>query len=67
MARRHVDSDDRIKAIAADLREYMKGELDAHGYTGDDDARETVIGADMELNAQGMDVWLHRLRKKGEI
>jgi glyoxylase-like metal-dependent hydrolase (beta-lactamase superfamily II) len=67
IARRHVDSDDRVAAIGAHMRDYMKGELDAHGYAGDDDSRESVLGGDMDLNAQGLDVWLHRLRKNGEI
>jgi glyoxylase-like metal-dependent hydrolase (beta-lactamase superfamily II) len=67
IARRHVDSDDRVAAMGAAMREFMRGELAAHGYAGDDDTREAVLGADMDLNAQGLDVWLHRLRKNGEI
>lgn len=67
IAKRHVDSDDRTAAMAAAIRAYMKDELDAHGFTGDDDVREAVLGPDIDLNAQGLDVWLNRLRKNGEI
>lgn len=67
IARRHVDTEPRAPAIATALREYIDAELDAHGYDGDAEARAVVVDADMQLNAQGLDVWLHRLRKNGEI
>lgn len=67
IARRSVDADNRETVIFEALRDYIYAELDDHGYDGDDDARKVLIDPDLQLNAQGLDVWLHRLRKKGDI
>lgn len=67
IARDNVDAPARPAAIFNALREYINDELDAHGYDGDAQARAVVVDPDLQLNAQGLDVWLQRLRKNGEI
>ncbi len=67
VAKKHVASTDRASAIAKGLRGFVYEELAQHGFTGDDAQREAILGPDLDLNAQGLDVWLHRLRKNGEI
>jgi hypothetical protein len=34
--------------------------LDRHGYAGDLACRHELLDADVELNTQGLDVWLNR-------
>lgn len=67
IAKRHVETDNRAMAIARDLGAYIFRELEQHGFSDDANKREAIVGADIGLNAQGLDVWLHRLRKKGQI
>ena len=63
IAQRHADSSERVTAIASAMRSYLHAELDEHGYDGDADARDAVLAGDIELNAQGLDVWLARLAR----
>jgi glyoxylase-like metal-dependent hydrolase (beta-lactamase superfamily II) len=67
IAKGHVEKSNRAMAIARDLRVYIFRELKAHGVGSGVGKREAVVGADIDLNAQGLDVWLHRLRKLGQI
>jgi glyoxylase-like metal-dependent hydrolase (beta-lactamase superfamily II) len=55
--RRHPD---RHRALADGLRGIYRRSLRALGSTLDDDAIDTVLALDIELNAQGMGVWLDR-------
>lgn len=55
--RRHPD---RHSALAEGLRGIYRRSLRALGSTLDDDAIDTVLALDIELNAQGMGVWLDR-------
>jgi hypothetical protein len=40
--------------------EHLSVRLDAHGYTGDTALRHELLDADVDLNTQGLDVWLNR-------
>jgi glyoxylase-like metal-dependent hydrolase (beta-lactamase superfamily II) len=50
--------DDAGDSIEARLREYMYRRLDDHGCDTDPKWRESVVGDDIRLNAQGLRVWL---------
>ncbi|MFK7885505.1 MAG: MBL fold metallo-hydrolase [Gammaproteobacteria bacterium] len=67
IAKAHVETSNRAMAIARDMRNYLFRELKQHGVKDGVGQREAVVGSDIDLNAQGLDVWLHRLRKLGEI
>ncbi|KPK58696.1 MAG: MBL fold metallo-hydrolase [Gammaproteobacteria bacterium SG8_31] len=47
-------------ALEEALRQYMYARLDAHGCDGDPHWRESIVGDDIRLNAQGLAVWLAR-------
>ena len=56
-AQRHA----RIKAA---LTDFYTARLAAHGWRGDGAALREVIGMDIELNAQGLGVWLDGLKRR---
>jgi hypothetical protein len=60
IARRHADAADRAQRIRADMFEYFSARLDAHGYPGDLARRHALLDDDVDLNAQGLEVWLAR-------
>ena len=55
---------DRKARIEERLFAYLDTELTEHGVTLDTEARRAVLDGDMDLNAQGLDVWLARLAKQ---
>jgi len=59
----HRSDADPEPAICRDLTEWTFRRLDAHGFDPDPARREHLIHLDMELNAQGLTVWLKRLTK----
>jgi len=60
MAREHEHDDNRSAALRASLLDYYEQRLSEHGYPGDRDSIQSVLGVDVDLNAQGLEVWLHR-------
>jgi glyoxylase-like metal-dependent hydrolase (beta-lactamase superfamily II) len=60
MARRHAQAADRAQRIRADMFEYFSARLDAHGYEGGPAQRHALLDDDVDLNAQGLEVWLAR-------
>ena len=60
MARQHEHEDDRCAALRESLRDYYAEQLEEHGYVGDREMMREVLGIDIELNAQGLEVWLKR-------
>jgi hypothetical protein len=40
--------------------EYFVTRLTEHGYNGDREMMYEVLSIDVELNSQGLDVWLNR-------
>ena len=57
---------DRLAALRQRMFEYLAGRLVAHGFGGDRDTMQEIIGIDVELNAQGLSVWLDRRKKQSQ-
>jgi glyoxylase-like metal-dependent hydrolase (beta-lactamase superfamily II) len=51
---------DRQQALEDGMFEYMCGRLEKHGFKGDRDAMWSIMQIDVQLNAQGLGVWLDR-------
>jgi hypothetical protein len=60
MARRHATAGDRARRIREDMFGHFSRRLDAHGYAGDLALRHALIDEDVNLNTQGLEVWLGR-------
>ena len=60
MGRRHASATDRSERIRADMFDHFSRRLDAHGYRGDLARRHAFIDEDVNLNTQGLEVWLSR-------
>lgn len=60
IARRHATAPDRAQRIREDMFAWFSARLDDHGYTGDLATLHGLIDADVDLNAQGLEVWLSR-------
>jgi glyoxylase-like metal-dependent hydrolase (beta-lactamase superfamily II) len=60
MGRRHASAADRSERIRADMFDHFSRRLDAHGYRGDLARRHAFIDEDVNLNTQGLEVWLDR-------
>jgi glyoxylase-like metal-dependent hydrolase (beta-lactamase superfamily II) len=63
MAQQHEHDDNRQQALRASLFEYYVEQLDDHGYKGGREAVAAVMSIDVELNAQGLEVWLGRRKR----
>ena len=60
IARRHVDAPDPVLQMRVDMFDYFNARLDAHGYTGAAARRHEFLDEDVNLNTQGLEVWLNR-------
>jgi glyoxylase-like metal-dependent hydrolase (beta-lactamase superfamily II) len=60
MARRHAAAPERALRIRTEMFDYFSRRLDAHGYAGDLARRHDFIDEDVNLNTQGLEVWLSR-------
>ena len=60
MARKHQYDDNRTKSLQTSMFEYFVQKLREHGYTGDREMMRSVLDIDVDLNAQGLEVWLDR-------
>ena len=58
IALEHDGAPGRGARIRAGLRDYFEARLAEHGYDGGRAAVDAVLGMDVELNAQGLEVWL---------
>ncbi|HNP36073.1 MAG TPA: MBL fold metallo-hydrolase [Woeseiaceae bacterium] len=56
-------SEDRLQQLRRCIFGYLAERLAQHGYDGDEDAMWAVLSIDVDLNAQGLDVWLKRREK----
>ena len=63
IANEHEGDEDRSQALRRSLFEYYVEQLDEHGYQGDHEQVAAVMSIDVELNAQGLEVWLERRKK----
>jgi hypothetical protein len=61
IARRHAAAPDRSERIRRDMFDHFSRRLDEHGYAGDLATRHRLIDEDVNLNTQGLEVWLDRL------
>jgi len=60
IARKHAGDPDRHTRIMEDLAQLYISRVRAHGCTLDDAGIRDVLVMDIELNAQGLEVWLDR-------
>jgi len=60
MAREHQHEENRIESLRSSMFEYFVQRLSAHGYSGDREMMRAVLNIDVDLNSQGLDVWLER-------
>jgi glyoxylase-like metal-dependent hydrolase (beta-lactamase superfamily II) len=60
IAWRHAAADDRHARIVADLAELYTGLLRQHGCVRSEAEIRELLAVDIELNAQGLEVWLMR-------
>jgi glyoxylase-like metal-dependent hydrolase (beta-lactamase superfamily II) len=60
IARRHADAPDRTERIRGEMFGYFSRRLDEHGYTGDPATRHRLLDEDVNLNTQGLEVWLSK-------
>ena len=60
LARQHAGDEGRTAALQAGMFSLLCGWLDAHGYRGDLAERHRLLDDDVELNVQGLEVWLDR-------
>ena len=60
IAERHEHDEDRQQKLRDDLTDYYAAQLDDHGYAGGRETMREVLSIDIELNAQGLEVWLER-------
>jgi hypothetical protein len=63
IAEKHEHDDNRQQALRESLFEYYVEQLEEHGHDGDRDQVASVMGIDVELNAQGLEVWLERRKR----
>jgi len=64
IARRHHGKADRGALIRRGLQTWFDAALDRHGYTGDAAKRRALLEVDIELNSQGLEVWLDRSSRR---
>jgi glyoxylase-like metal-dependent hydrolase (beta-lactamase superfamily II) len=60
LGRRYADAPDRAQKLRHGLFAMMSAWLDAHGYPRGEDERHRLLDDDVELNCQGIEVWLDR-------
>ena len=60
IAREHAENDDRLAAMRKSLFEYYVRRLEQHGYAGGREMVRSVMHIDVDLNSQGLDVWLKK-------
>jgi glyoxylase-like metal-dependent hydrolase (beta-lactamase superfamily II) len=64
IARRHAHSQDRALGIRTELKALWVALARAHGVAAAEASVEAVLGADLELNTQGLVAWLERLARQ---
>ncbi len=57
---RHRDAPDRANKLRRGMFAMIASWLDAHGYPRDEGERHRLLDDDVELNSQGIEVWLDR-------
>lgn len=60
IARRHAGERERSARIRTDLFAYIAQRLERHGFRSSDATLQVLLATDVELNSQGLEVWLDR-------
>ena len=60
LARRYQQAPEREQRMREDMFEWLAAGLDAHGFDADPATRHRLLDPDIELNVQGLAVWLDR-------
>jgi glyoxylase-like metal-dependent hydrolase (beta-lactamase superfamily II) len=63
IALRHEHRDDRSHHIRQDIAQWLQSSVRAHGVTMEQKALDMRLQSDIDLNTQGLDVWLSRRHK----
>ena len=58
IAREHQNDENRVQSLRESLFEYFVQRLESHGYRGDREMMYSILNIDVDLNAQGLDVWM---------
>lgn len=64
IAEQHEHDENRSQTMRDSLFEYYVEQLEEHGYQGGRDQAESVLSIDVELNAQGLEVWLSKRQQE---
>jgi glyoxylase-like metal-dependent hydrolase (beta-lactamase superfamily II) len=62
IARQHEDASDRTSQMHGSMFRYLRRELDAHGFRGDDERLHAIADIDIKLNTMGLEHWLDHPR-----
>lgn len=62
IAMRHANDANRTGEMHNSMFDYLRGELDAHGFKGDDQRLHAIIDVDIKLNTMGLEYWLDHHR-----
>jgi glyoxylase-like metal-dependent hydrolase (beta-lactamase superfamily II) len=65
MALSNKDEADVFAGIQIAMSDYLKSRAREHGFTGDDNALQSILEIDILLNTKGLMSWLQRLKKQG--
>ncbi len=60
LAKENASAENRTAVISDAMFGYLEGRLVEHGFKGDRDAMWSVLSLDIQLNTQGLEVWLDR-------
>lgn len=63
IARACANAEDRRRQLVGRMEAYLNRRLDDHGFEQDVDRRHELLGPDIALNVQGLEVWLDRMAK----
>ncbi len=55
-----AERENRAQDMRARMYDFLAGRLDDHGFDADPDRRHALLDKDVELNVQGLEVWLER-------
>ena len=64
LAREHATAADRHEQLRGALRDYLVARAQTHGVANAGAAVDSVLGADLELDTQGLIAWLDRAQKR---
>ena len=58
MGRENANAEQRTEALQTAIFEYFVAGLEQHGFKGDRDSMWSILNIDVNLNTQGIEVWL---------